>query len=94
MNASIAGSLDIPNMSISTTAKDAVISPCRMLAFGKLGLREEVQKGIKEQFASLFVFKRMGKSNEVSKRVRFLLSEGSSFMTGNKVTIDGGVRLT
>ena len=116
MNASIVGSLGLPNMSIYSATKAAVISfgktlavelggrgirvntispgPIATPAFGKLGLPAEMQKGMEEQFASQSVFKRMGKSDEVSRLVRFLLSEESSFITGDNVTIDGGVRLT
>lgn len=115
-NASIVAQLGLPNMSIYSATKAAVVSLGKSLAvelapkgirvnsvspgpiatpvFGKLGLPAEVQQQMAEQFASQSVLKRMGKSEEVGKLVGFLLSEDSSFITGDDVTIDGGVRLT
>ena len=67
--------------------------PIATAALGMPGLPGELQKGIKEQFASQFVFKRMGKSYEVSKLVRFPVSQKSCFIAGDGVTIDRGIRL-
>jgi NAD(P)-dependent dehydrogenase (short-subunit alcohol dehydrogenase family) len=116
LNASIVAQLGLPNMSIYSATKAAVVSlgktlavelapkgirvntvspgPIATPAFGKLGLPAEVQQQMAEQFASQSVLKRMGKSDEVAKLVGFLISEDSSFITGDDVTIDGGVRLT
>jgi NAD(P)-dependent dehydrogenase (short-subunit alcohol dehydrogenase family) len=67
--------------------------PIATPAFKMLGLPGEGQRGIWEQFASQFVLKRMGKSNEVSKLVRFPVSQKSCFIAGDGVTIDRGIRL-
>ena len=44
--------------------------------------------------AAQSLFKRFGTADEVAKLVRFLLSKDSSYIIGENITIDGGVRLT
>ncbi|HTI68812.1 MAG TPA: SDR family oxidoreductase [Candidatus Limnocylindria bacterium] len=56
----------------------------------KLGVPEESQK----QFAEKSLVKRWGRPEELAKVARFLLSEDSSFVIGENVVADGGVRLT
>ena len=44
--------------------------------------------------ASQALLKRFGTAAEVAKLVRFLLSSDSSYILGDEIEIDGGVRLT
>lgn len=62
--------------------------------YNKLGLPADVVKGFEDSLTAQSLFKRFGTAEEVAKLARFLLSEDSSFIVGDNVTIDGGVRLT
>ncbi len=62
--------------------------------YNKLGFPPEAQKGFEDHMASMSLFKRFGTAEEVAKLVRFLLSDDSSYIIGENITIDGGVRLT
>lgn len=62
--------------------------------YGKLGFPAEAQKGFEDSMAAQSLFKRFGTADEVAKLARFLLSSDSSFIVGENVTVDGGVRLT
>jgi NAD(P)-dependent dehydrogenase (short-subunit alcohol dehydrogenase family) len=68
--------------------------PIETPIMGKLGLPAEAQKNFEEGSTAKTLLKRFGKSEEVAKLVRFLLSEESSYIIGAEVLIDGGVRLT
>jgi NAD(P)-dependent dehydrogenase (short-subunit alcohol dehydrogenase family) len=48
----------------------------------------------KKEFANQSLLKRFGRSDELAKLARFLLSDDSSYIIGENVVIDGGVRLT
>lgn len=62
--------------------------------FGKLGFPPAEQKGFEDHMASQSLFKRFGTADEVAKLARFLLSSDSSYIIGENIVIDGGVRLT
>jgi NAD(P)-dependent dehydrogenase (short-subunit alcohol dehydrogenase family) len=62
--------------------------------YNKLGFPAEEQKGFEDSMAAQALLKRFGTADEVAKLVRFLLSNDSSYIIGENVTIDGGVRLT
>ena len=62
--------------------------------YNKLGFDADAQKGFEDYMASQSLFKRFGTVDEVAKLVRFLLSDDSSYIVGDNITIDGGVRLT
>lgn len=49
------------------------------------------EKGYKERLVNAYPMKRLGKVEEVAKVVTFLSSNAASFMTGECVTIDGGI---
>ncbi len=68
--------------------------PIKTPIYNKLGFPAEAQKGFEDSMAAQSLFKRFGTSNEVAKLARFLLSEDSSFIIGENITVDGGVRLT
>jgi NAD(P)-dependent dehydrogenase (short-subunit alcohol dehydrogenase family) len=68
--------------------------PIKTPIYNKLGLPSEAQKGFEESMAAQSLFKRFGEPDEVAKLARFLLSAQSSYIVGENITIDGGVRLT
>ncbi len=68
--------------------------PIKTPIYGKLGFDAESQKGFEDQMAAQSLFKRFGTPEEVAKLARFLLSDESSYIIGDNITVDGGVRLT
>ena len=68
--------------------------PIHTPIYGKLGLPAEHQKGFEDSMASQSLFKRFGTAQEVAKLARFLLSDDSSYIIGDNIQVDGGVRLT
>jgi NAD(P)-dependent dehydrogenase (short-subunit alcohol dehydrogenase family) len=62
--------------------------------YNKLGMPAEMQKGFEDTMAAAALLKRFGTADEVAKLVRFLISTDSSYIVGEEITIDGGVRLT
>lgn len=68
--------------------------PIRTPIYGKLGYPADARKGFEDSMAAQSLFKRFGEAGEVAKLARFLLSAESSYVIGENVTIDGGVRLT
>lgn len=68
--------------------------PIKTPIYRKLGFPAEAQKGFEDSMAAQSLFKRFGEASEVAKLARFLLSSDSSYIIGENVTVDGGVRLT
>lgn len=68
--------------------------PIKTPIYNKLGFPAEAQKGFEDSMAAQSLFKRFGEADEVAKLARFLLSADSSYVIGENITIDGGVRLT
>jgi len=62
--------------------------------YGKLGFPADAQKGFEDSMAAQALLKRFGTAGEVAQLARFLLSADSSFIVGDEIVIDGGVRLT
>jgi NAD(P)-dependent dehydrogenase (short-subunit alcohol dehydrogenase family) len=75
---------------INTISPGPIATPI----FGKLGFPAEAQKGFEDSMAAQSLFKRFGTAEEVAKLVRFLLSNDSSYIVGDEIVIDGGVRHT
>jgi len=53
----------------------------------------ELYEGREEQVASAYPLKRLGEPEDIGSVVAFLLSDDSSWMTGQLVVVDGGVSL-
>lgn len=68
--------------------------PIKTPIYGKLGMPAEAQQGFEDHMASQSLFKRFGTPEEVAKLARFLLSSDSSYIVGEDILADGGVRLT
>lgn len=68
--------------------------PIKTPIYGKLGFDADTQKGFEDQMASQSLFKRFGTPEEVAKLARFLLSDDSSYIVGEEILVDGGVRHT
>lgn len=60
--------------------------------WGKLGLPEEVLKAAGETITHQIPIKRWGQPGEIAKTVLFLASQDSSYIVGNELTVDGGLR--
>lgn len=61
--------------------------------FGRFGLPDEVQQGIKAGIASKSPIKRFGAPEEIAKAALFLASEDSSYIVGDEIVVDGGMSL-
>lgn len=68
--------------------------PIKTPIYNKLGFAAEAQKGFEDHMAAQSLFKRFGTPEEVAKLARFLLSDESSYIIGENISIEGGVRLT
>ena len=47
----------------------------------------------KERFSEMTPLKRMGRADEVAKAARYLVSDDAEWMTGNVLTLDGGLNI-
>lgn len=68
--------------------------PVETPIFNKVGLPAAEIKGLTDHLAQGTLLKRIGRPEEIARLVRFLLSEDTSFIVGEDVVIDGGVRHT
>jgi NAD(P)-dependent dehydrogenase (short-subunit alcohol dehydrogenase family) len=75
---------------INTISPGPITTPI----YSKLGFPAEAQKGFEDSMAAQSLLKRFGTADEVAKLVRFLLSSDSSYIVGDEILIDGGVRHT
>jgi NAD(P)-dependent dehydrogenase (short-subunit alcohol dehydrogenase family) len=60
--------------------------------WGKIGLPEDVLKAAGEAITNQIPIKRWGQPEEIAKTVLFLASDDSSYIVGNELTVDGGLR--
>jgi NAD(P)-dependent dehydrogenase (short-subunit alcohol dehydrogenase family) len=60
--------------------------------WGKIGLPEHVLKSAGDMITNQIPIKRWGLPEEVAKTVLFLASDDSSYIVGNELTVDGGLR--
>lgn len=67
--------------------------PIETPIFGKMGMSAEEIEGFKGHMAGMVPMKRLGSPDEVARAVLFLASTDASFVTGGRITVDGGVVL-
>jgi NAD(P)-dependent dehydrogenase (short-subunit alcohol dehydrogenase family) len=68
--------------------------PVRTPGFDKLGFDAASLKGFEDNMVSGTLVKRFGTTDEIARLARFLLSADSSFIFGENIIADGGIRLT
>ena len=59
--------------------------------FIETSMTEVLKEEIKEEIAKTIPLKRMGKAKDVANLVKFLVSEDSSYITGQVINVDGGM---
>lgn len=67
--------------------------PTETEILNKAGYSEEELKGIKAWIIDNVPLRKMGKAADVAKLVAYLSGEGSEFITGSEVLVDGGMSL-
>lgn len=71
---------------VNTIAPGPFVTPI----LEKLGLEGKDLENMKEQVASMVPIGRMGQPHEISQAVVFLASDGSHYMRGTEINVDGG----
>jgi len=67
--------------------------PIETPIFTKMGMSAEQIEGFKGHMSGMVPMKRLGSPDEVARAVLYLASEDASYVTGAKITVDGGVLL-
>lgn len=83
-----AGELVTQGIRVNAVSPGAIATPL----WGKIGLPADVLKAAAEEITTQIPMKRFGTAAEIAKTVLFLASEDSSYITGNELTVDGGLR--
>lgn len=65
--------------------------PIETPLYGKLGMSAEQVKGFSAGLSEKIPLHRFGRPEEVAKTALFLATDDSSFITGEEITIDGGM---
>lgn len=73
---------------VNAVSPGAIATPL----WGKIGLPEDVLKAAGEAITNQIPVKRFGRAEEVAKTVLFLASDDSSYLVGNEIAVDGGLR--
>jgi NAD(P)-dependent dehydrogenase (short-subunit alcohol dehydrogenase family) len=67
--------------------------PIETPIFTKMGMSAEQIDGFKDHMSGMVPMKRLGSPDEVARAVLYLASDDASYVTGAKITVDGGVVL-
>ncbi|HET9429795.1 MAG TPA: SDR family oxidoreductase [Chitinophagaceae bacterium] len=73
---------------VNAVSPGAIATPL----WGKIGLPEEILKAAGVAITAQIPLKRWGNPEEIAKAVLFLASDDSSYIVGNELTVDGGLR--
>ena len=73
---------------VNAVSPGAIVTPL----WGKIGLPEDVLKAAGEAITNQIPIKRWGQAEEVAKAILFLASQDSSYIVGNELMVDGGLR--
>ncbi|AXT84419.1 3-oxoacyl-ACP reductase [Aeromicrobium sp. A1-2] len=107
--ASVAGLLPAPGIGVYGASKAALIHVTEELAVElgpdirvnavapavvKTKFATALYEGREEEVAAAYPLKRLGEPDDIGSVVTFLLSQDSAWVTGQTITIDGGVTLT
>jgi len=108
--ASVSGLVGIPGQTNYSTSKGAILAFTRSLAaelasknvrvnsvvpgFIETDMTGKMPRDIKKQNLGKIALKRFGKPEEVAKVIAFLASDDSSYITGQKIVVDGGLTAT
>lgn len=65
--------------------------PIETPLYGKLGLAPDVVQGFAKSLSGKIALGRFGRPDEVARAALFLISDDSSFMTGEEIVLDGGM---
>jgi NAD(P)-dependent dehydrogenase (short-subunit alcohol dehydrogenase family) len=66
--------------------------PIETPIYGKMGMSPEQLQGFSKHMGSRVPLARLGKASDIANAVAFLLSERASFITGDEIAVDGGLR--
>ncbi len=66
--------------------------PVETPIFGKLGMDAAAAKEMVNSLGAGTLLKRAGRPEEIAKLARFLLSDDSSYIIGEDIVVDGGIR--
>ncbi|MCL3818132.1 SDR family oxidoreductase [Aeromicrobium wangtongii] len=107
--ASVAGQLPAPNIGTYGASKAALIHVTKELAVElgpdirinavapavvKTRFAEALYDGREEEVSAPYPLKRLGEPSDIGSVVAFLLSEDAAWVTGQTITVDGGLLLT
>ncbi len=67
--------------------------PIETPIFSKMGMSAEQIDGFKGHMSGMVPMKRLGSPDEVARAVLYLACDDASYVTGAKITVDGGVLL-
>lgn len=73
---------------VNAVSPGAIATPL----WGKIGLPEEVLQSAGQAITNQIPVKRFGQPEEIAKTVVFLASDDSSYIIGNEIAVDGGLR--
>ena len=90
-SASKAGMIGFTKSLAKEVASRGILVNAVAPGFIETGMTDVLKEEIKEEIAKSIPLKRMGKTEDVANVVKFLVSEESSYITGQVINVDGGM---
>lgn len=90
-SASKAGMIGFTKSLAKEVASRGILVNAVAPGFIETGMTDVLKDEIKEEIAKSIPLKRMGKTEDVANVVKFLVSEESSYITGQVINVDGGM---